>query len=259
MNFKRIGIMGAMLEEVSHLKSMMQDTHITRIAGREYFSGHLWGVDVILVLSGVGKVSAAMTATTLINSFDVNLIIFSGVAGGVQSHLNIGDVVIAQSLYQHDMDARPIAPRFQIPYTDKLLFKADDEITRHAVNATQRFILDIKHLIAIDVLNNFSIAKPRVHLGIIASGDQFIDNHAEHDGLKLECGSTVLAVDMESAAVAHVCEDFELPYIIFRTLSDAADSTAAVNFEKFVTQVASLYSLGIIKAFFDNVMAIEST
>jgi adenosylhomocysteine nucleosidase len=119
----KIGIMGAMLEEVSSIKEMMIIDKITIIANREYTEGKINDNEVVIVFSRWGKVAAASTTTTLINIFNVNFILFTGVAGAVVDHLNIGDIVIGNGLYQHDMDARPFFDLFQIPLTPSIVFE----------------------------------------------------------------------------------------------------------------------------------------
>lgn len=121
----KIGIMGAMAQEVAHLKKSMIIASEEIIASRIYYSGTLIDAEIVLVFSHWGKVAAASTATTLINKFNVDAIIFTGVAGAVSEKLNIGDIVIGAGVYQHDMDARPFFEQFQIPLTNNIIFKLD--------------------------------------------------------------------------------------------------------------------------------------
>lgn len=109
----KIGLIGAMLEEVSSIKQMMTINKETCIADRVYVEGQINNIEVVVVFSKWGKVASASTTTTLINKFDVDFILFTGVAGAVNEHLEIGDVVIGNGLYQHDMDARPFLINFK--------------------------------------------------------------------------------------------------------------------------------------------------
>ncbi|MBM3184086.1 MAG: 5'-methylthioadenosine/S-adenosylhomocysteine nucleosidase, partial [Chlamydiae bacterium] len=136
---KPIGIMGAMLEEIAHLKEAMSISQIHVKGGREYICGKLFGRDVVLVFSRWGKVASALTATTLISTFNVDQIIFTGVAGGAAFHLNIGDVVIGKELYQHDMDASPLFEKFEIPFLSLKTFKADPDLLQHAEKGVLSF------------------------------------------------------------------------------------------------------------------------
>ena len=245
----KVGIMGAMLDEVKHLKKITVITDEKTIADRTYYSGNLDGIDVTLVFSRLGKVAAASTVTVLINNFDVDFVIFTGVAGAVDKNINVGDVVIGKALYQHDMDARPIFPRFQIPLTNNILFKPDESYVKKALTATTRFLSKINEKIDTKILIKLSISNPKAHTGTIASGDQFITDSTNHESLKLD-SEKVLAVEMEGAAVAQVCEEHKVPYVVVRTISDKADHSSKIDFQTFVTEVASNYSSGIVQEFF---------
>ena len=111
----RIALVAALHEELASVLALMPDEHKETIGGRDFWVGHLHGQDVVAVLSGIGKVAAATTATLLIQQFGVNRIVFTGVAGGLGPGVNVGDVVVAQTLLQHDYDVSPIFPRYVIP------------------------------------------------------------------------------------------------------------------------------------------------
>lgn len=245
----KIGIMGAMLDEVKQLKEALGAADEKTIADRTYYSGTLNDIDVTLVFSRWGKVAASSTATVLINNFGVDFIIFTGVAGAVDEDLNIGDIVIGEALYQHDMDARPIFPRFQIPLTSNILFKPNKIHVEQASSAATSFLSNIHNEIEESSLTKFSIFKPQVYTGVIASGDQFVANPISHESLKID-SEKVLAVEMEGAAVAQVCHEHEIPYIVVRTISDKANHTADIDFQSFVTEIASNYSSGIVQEYF---------
>lgn len=245
----KIGILGAMLEEVQTIKNKMQNVDTKTIGGREYYTGKLHGIDTTLAFSRWGKVASASTVTTLINTFGAELIIFTGVAGAVSSKLNVGDIVISDGLYQHDMDARPLFERHQIPLTEMILFRPERNLIENAKSAAEKFVAQIDKNIQREVLQKFSISKPKVFTGIIASGDQFITNAAEHDALRID-GEEVFAVEMEGAAVAQVCHEHGVPYIVIRTISDKADHGADIDFVAFVAEIATHYSDGIIEGIY---------
>ncbi len=242
----KIGIMGAMPQEINTIKENMSVKKKQIIAGRTYYTGEFSGHEITLVFSRWGKVAAALTATTLINMFDVEFMIFTGVAGAVSPNLNLGDVVIANGLYQHDMDARPLFDQYQIPLTDSKVFKPHEEDIKKAAAASQSFFATMHENIDADMLKKFSIDKPKCVIGIIASGDQFITDSKNHSNLKLD-EDEVLAVEMEGAAIAQVCHDFGIRFSVIRAISDGADDDANINFEKFIEAVASKYSAGILK------------
>ncbi len=244
----KIGILGAMIEEIQIIRDKMEDTKRQTIAGRDYYTGKLYGFDTVMVFSRWGKVAASSTATSVINLFNVDLIIFTGIAGAVAKELNIGDIIIGDGLYQHDMDARPIFKRYQIPLTESIIFRPKPELIEKAKKAADEFCKKINSIIPPAILAKFSITKPKAYCGIIASGDQFITNAAEHDALRLNQGE-VMAVEMEGAAVAQICHEYNIPYVIIRTISDKADHSAAIDFKPFCCEIAAYYSNGIIAEF----------
>ena len=239
----KIGILGAMPEEISSIKDLMVIGRETNIASRIYSEGKIGNTDVVLVFSRWGKVASACTTTTLINEFNVDFILFTGVAGAILSHLNIGDIVIGSGLYQHDMDARPFFEQFQIPLTQTLIFKPKITHVDMANKAAKIFLGKIDSIFNKDLLETYSIFSPKVYVGYIASGDKFISDPQHHNDLTI---SNTLAVEMEGAAVAQVCEDYNIPYIVIRTISDKADHSAALDFQLFISQIACNYSSEIV-------------
>lgn len=248
----KIGILGAMLEEVSSIKEMMVITKENHIAGRIYYEGHIGDTEIILTFSRWGKVAAATTVTTLINIYNIDFVLFTGVAGGVSESLNIGDIIIGKGLYQHDMDARPFFDQYQIPLTTSLIFKPESSDVVKAEQASHRFVDKITTIFNEKNLSQFSIFKPAVHTGLIASGDQFIQDTNNHENLKLtENDQQTLAVEMEGASVAQVCEEYRVPYIVIRVISDKADHSAKFDFALFIKEIASQYSAGIVKEYIE--------
>jgi len=249
----KIGILGAMLEEVLSIKELMNITKETVIAGRTYSEGTINNIEVVLVFSRWGKVASASTTTTLINKFDVNSILFMGVAGAVSENLNIGDIVIGNGLYQHDMDARPFFDLYQIPLTSTIVFEPKTADVEKGKQAAERFVNRIESYFHADLLSKYSIFKPVVHTGLIASGDKFIADPKTHENLGYKSRENItLAVEMEGASVAQVCEDYQIPYLVIRVVSDKADHSAAVDFQSFIADVASKYSSGIITEYLSN-------
>jgi adenosylhomocysteine nucleosidase len=255
----KIGILGAMLEEVATIKDLMIISRETHIGGREYVEGKINSIDVVLTFSRWGKVAASCTASTLIHKFYVDMVLFTGVAGAVHPLLNVGDIVIGDGHYQHDMDARPIFDKYQIPLTDTILFEPNKMHVSNASLAAERFIQKIETKIGTELLAKYSIFSPVIYRGIVASGDKFVADPFKHSDLSYEVGDRkTLAVEMEGAAIAQVCHEHEIPYVVIRTISDKADHSAAVDFQSFVTTVASQYSAGIINEYFHGLAAKES-
>lgn len=246
----KIGILGAMLEEISSIKEIMTFNKETNIAGRVYSEGWINDTEVVLVFSRWGKVASSSTTTTLINKFGVDFVLFTGVSGAVSKHLNIGDIVIGTGLYQHDMDARPFFDQFQIPLTSNVVFKPKTSDVEKASIAAKQFISKIDDIFTKHSLEKYSIFKPSVHNGLIASGDKFISDPKSYSELNFNIHEDkTLAVEMEGAAVAQVCEDYSIPYVVIRVISDKADHSAAIDFQSFINDIASKYSSEIIREY----------
>src|SRR3954463_14508543 len=130
----RTAIVSAMHEELSAVLALLPDEHKQVAGGREFWVGHLHGQEVVAVLSRIGKVAAATTATALVERFGVDRIVFTGVAGGLAPGVNRGDVVIADAFLQHDLDASPIFPKYEVPLYGADRFATDrafsDELAR---------------------------------------------------------------------------------------------------------------------------------
>lgn len=243
----KIGIVGAMLEEVSSIKQLMVVENETCIAGRVYLTGKINDRKVVVVFSRWGKVASASTTTTLINKFDVDFVLFTGVAGAVSKHLEIGDIVIGSGLYQHDMDARPFFEQYQIPLTNSIILSPNPTDVEKAKRAIQDFLNTID--ISQQLLGKYSIVNPSVHIGLIASGDKFVTTANHIDLITNNQEDSTLAVEMEGAAVAQICEEYNIPYIVIRVISDKADHSAVIDFQSFINDIASNYASGILKAY----------
>ncbi|WP_027468574.1 5'-methylthioadenosine/adenosylhomocysteine nucleosidase [Deefgea rivuli] len=245
----RLGLVFAMEEEQQGLAEHLQDVQIHLLGKREYRSGTLWGVPCVCVLSGIGKVAAASTVTSLIQHFEVTQIVLSGVAGAADTSLKVGDIVIANELIQHDMNAFPIFPKFEIPRSGKSRFATSSELSQQLSNAAQYFIQhELAEHISAASRAQFGLDQVQIVKGLIASGDQFIQDLQVLAALKRELPD-LLAVEMEGAAIAQVCDDFEIPFAIMRTISDEANEHAHLNFKQFIHEVAAQYSLGILRQF----------
>lgn len=243
-----VGIMGAMTEEIHSLVAELRHQNPPVVfGGREYYQGLLWGVPAVVVFSRWGKVAAATTATCLITKFNVKEVIFTGVAGGIGTNLSTGDVVVATTLYQHDMDARPLFPRHEIPLLGVSRLETNTALRSECVQASRAFLTeDFESQVPPPIRQEFHIRTPKFIEGEIATGDKFFADKAELDALAARLPS-VCCVEMEGAAVAQVCFEHQIPLAVIRTISDAADESAVTDFPKFINRVASVYSHGILK------------
>ena len=243
----RIAIVSAMHEELAAVLALMPDEHKQTVAGRSFALGHLHGHEVVVVLSRIGKVAAATTATVLMERFGVDQVLFTGVAGGLAPNARIGDVVVATEFLQHDMDASPLFPAFEVPLYGRARFATDAVLTAALAQAAQSVLQ--QGVLDTATLQDFGITRPQMHHGLIVSGDRFVSTRSESQHLQ-QALPDALAVEMEGAAVAQVCHDYGVPFAAMRTISDRADDDAHTDFLKFVTRVASRYSAAILARFF---------
>lgn len=242
-----IGIISAMQEEIQALLNELQNISTTNKGMRTYYTGTLFNKKVVLVFSRWGKVASAATTTQLINDFHIDEIIFTGVAGGIKKELNIGDVVIGKNLYQHDMDASPLFEQFEIPIIKKKFITTKN--STKLIEATHSFLNEYTNFINPIEAKNFNITNPKITFGDIASGDQFISSLKKIKKLNKLIPSAT-CVEMEGAAVAQVCFEYNTPFSIIRIISDKANDNATIDFPKFANSIASNYALGILKNYF---------
>lgn len=223
-----VAIVSAMHEELRALLAHVESPSSTTRAGRVFHTGTLAGCPAVLTLSGIGKVAAAATTALLLERFAaVDTVIFTGVAGGLGADVRVGDAVVARELLQHDLDASPLFPRYEVPMTGRSRFATDSAWSdRLAASARARGL--------------------RVHEGLVISGDRFVSAAAESLELAMRLPDA-LAVEMEGAAVAQVCIDFGKPFAVLRTVSDRADDAAHVDFLAFVRDVASDVSHRVVR------------
>lgn len=242
-------ILSALTEEQSSLVERLAHPQRVMHAGRAFWRGELNDRRVVLALSGIGKVAAATTATALIEHFGVARIVFTGVAGGLGGGVNVGDVVVAQDYIQHDMDASPLFPRWELPGYARSRLPCDPALTALLLEAAKACVASGSGPLGLK--KSPDQAPHRVHHGLVASGDRFVSTAAESTQLRAalrSAGYDVLAVEMEGAAVAQVCQDYGLPFAAVRTISDRADDTAHGDFALFVQTVASRYAEHMVLA-----------
>jgi adenosylhomocysteine nucleosidase len=241
----RIALVSAMHEELAAVLARMPDEHKTVVAGREFWLGHWHGHEVVAVLSRIGKVAAATTATVLIERFGVNRMVFTGVAGGLASHVQVGDVVVAQDFIQHDMDASPLFPRYEVPLTGHARFAADPQLSQALYVAAQAALQDVVQTLPRSEWIGLNLGAAQVHQGLVASGDRFVSRTEESALLRSQLPEA-LAVEMECAAMAQVCADYGVPLAAVRSISDRADDAAHVDFGRYIQSIASRFSVSVL-------------
>ena len=212
---KKIGIIGAMEEEVAKLKENMQIQETSVIAGMEFCQGICEGQNVVIVRSGIGKVNAAVCTQILCDVFKVNAIINTGVAGSLKNEINIGDIVLSEDALQHDMDATGFGyDPGVIPRMEEYIFKGDETLLKLAQKVCQEVNPDIQ-----------------VFRGRVVSGDQFISDHDVKQRIVNSFGG--FCTEMEGAAIAQTAWLNKIPYLVIRAISDKADGSAEMDYSEF--------------------------
>ncbi len=240
-----LAIVSAMHQELRALLPLLQHARRVELAGRSFHLGQLHGHAVVLALSGIGKVAAASTATLLLHCFKASALVLTGVAGGLRSGVNVGDVVVARQLLQHDLDVSPLFPRFEVPSSGRSHFDADTKLAEALAGAAQRCLDGADALLGAATVHAFQLEHARLHRGLVVSGDLFVSSAAQSDALRALIPDA-LAVEMEGAAVAQVCADAAVPFAVLRWISDRADDSAHVDFTRFIDTVASACTAAVV-------------
>lgn len=228
-----VAIIGAMDEEVAILREKISNRQETTVAGSVFYTGTLNGYDVILLKSGIGKVNAAISTTILLQQFKPDYVINTGSAGGHLATLNVGDIVISSEVRHHDVDVTIFNYEYgQVPGLPAA-FKADENLIALAEKSAE---------------GNTNV---QVVTGLIATGDSFM-NDPERVAFVSEKFGDLYAVEMEAAAVAQVCHQFGVPFVVIRALSDIAGKESNVSFEQFL-QTAAVNSSMVVEKMVEQI------
>ena len=210
---KKLAIMGAMQEEITPLLEYFTDINKVDFASNTYYEAKLGDLDVVIAYSKIGKVFSTLTATTMIEKFGCDTLLFSGVAGGINPKLKIGDLIVANKLSQHDLDITAFGHPFGYVPEGSVYVNTNENLKNIALEVAKE--------------NDIKIME-----GIIATGDQFVANEERkkfiQDTFKAD------ALEMEGASVAVVCDALDVPCLILRAISDTADMDAGFNFDEFL-------------------------
>ena len=215
----KIAIMGAMPEEIEPIISKLENLKQTKYAANTYYEGTYNGQELVVAYSKIGKVFATLTATSLIQKFGCEKLLFSGVAGAISPELNIGDLIIADGLCQHDLDITAFGHPYGYVPEGEVCIPTDVTLRNIA-----KEVASDKDLKLVE--------------GVIATGDQFVANPERKDWI----GETFKAhaLEMEGASVAVVCSSLDIPFFILRAISDSADMDASFNFDEFLESSAKI-------------------
>lgn len=214
----KIGIIGAMEEEITLLRDKIDHRQILSQHGSEIYTGQLHGVEVALLKSGIGKVAAAMGSTLLLKHCKPDVVINTGSAGGLSAYLKVGDIVISEATRYHDVDVTAFGYQIgQLPGCPPD-FKSDEKLIASA---------------------QYCIGQLKINAvcGLIVSGDSFINGSVALAKIRHNFPDAI-AVEMEAAAIAHVCHNFAVPFVVVRAISDVADQQSHLSFEEFLVTAA---------------------
>ncbi|WP_428737270.1 5'-methylthioadenosine/adenosylhomocysteine nucleosidase [Sulfurimonas sp.] len=209
----KIAVMGAMPEEIAPILEKLETYLTIEYAGNKYYEGSYNGIDVVVAYSKIGKVFSTLTATTLIEHFGCEKLLFSGVAGAINSELKVGDLIVATKLSQHDLDITAFGHPYGYVPEGAVYVEANRELIDISKDVAQ------------------SLGK-KVREGIIATGDQFVANEERKNWIGDTFGAD--ALEMEGGSVAVVCDALNVPFFILRAISDAADMDASFSFDEFL-------------------------
>lgn len=223
-----LGIIGAMTSEVDELKNTMTDTIETKVGDMTFTIGKLCGTDAVVTVCGEGKVNAAMCTQAMIMEFSPDVIVNTGVGGGLADGLKICDVVVADAVVEHDMDMSPLGYKKGFVCGVECIEMPCDEKTAEAL---------------LECVKELGLPS---HRGIVASGDQFVSSESKKQWLKETFNAAVC--EMEGAAIGHVCMRNSVPFGVLRAISDGGDDDASMSFPEFAARAAE-NSIAIMKLF----------
>jgi len=222
----KIAIIGAMPEEVAPILEKLDSYKTIKYANNEYYEAKYNDVEIVVAYSKIGKVFSTLTATTMIEHFGCNKLLFSGVAGGINPELKIGDLIVATKLAQHDLDITAFGHPMGFVPGGSVFIEAD------------KGMIDLSKTVALEL-------GKKVIEGVIATGDQFVHNSAVKDNIVKHFNAD--ALEMEGASVAVVCDALNIPFFILRSISDTADTDASFSFDEFMQSSAIISAEFIMK------------
>lgn len=213
----KIGIIGAMEEEIKILRSAIDSPLSWERADALFISGRIGNHEVIVVRSGIGKVAASVTTSLLIQQYGVNMVVNTGSAGGIGADLGVGDLVISEKLAYFDVDVTGFGyKKGQLPGGFPLYYDASAYLQQVMTEAAEK-------------------TAHRIKKGLIVTGDSFIDSPTKVDAI-LNDFPTALACEMEGAAIAQTASQFAIPFLVVRAISDTADHSATISFDEFIEE-----------------------
>jgi adenosylhomocysteine nucleosidase len=219
----KVGIIGAMEQEVTLLRDKIENRQTLTLAGCEIYTGTLNGVEVALLKSGIGKVAAALGTTLLLQLCKPDMVINTGSAGGLAPTLKVGDIVVSDEVRYHDADVTAFGYEPGQMASCPAAFVADDKLIAAAEMVIKQLDLNAVR-------------------GLVVSGDAFINGAAPLERIRTTFPQAI-AVEMEATAIGHVCHQFKVPFVVVRAISDVADQESHLSFDEFLSVAAKQSSL----------------
>lgn len=245
----KIGIVASQYEEIERLVEPVEHKNVVEACGRVFYEYQHEGLDIVAVFSHWGKVGAAVSVSILLERFKPDVLISVGTSSAVIPELAVGDVVVGQRLFQHDMDMRPVFRRYEVPLSGVTSYATQEHEQRLAADAVHNLLKQSKELRR-DLLA-YNVSAPKLQLGDMACGDLLITGAARKAAINRNLPS-VVCVDMECAAMAQVCAEFAVPCVFVRVVTDAAnevtDDEAATRFK---TEFSARYNVALLHSMLD--------
>ena len=221
----KLAIMGAMEEEIEPLLKYFDNVKVTEFAKNRYYEVNYKDLEIVIAYSKIGKVFASLTATTLIEKYGCDTLLFSGVAGAINPDLKVGDLIVATKLAQHDLDISAFGHPFGYVPEGSVFIETSNKLNKIADEVAQE--------------NKIKLGK-----GVIATGDQFVANTDQKNWIEKIFNAD--ALEMEGASVAVVCDSLNIPFFVLRAISDSADDSADIDFDAFLEKSAKVSASFII-------------
>ncbi|RDU63176.1 5'-methylthioadenosine/adenosylhomocysteine nucleosidase [Helicobacter sp. MIT 14-3879] len=215
---KIIAIIGAMKEEITPILEYFKKYETISLGENTYYKLEYQNSIIIIAYSKIGKIHSALTCSTMILHFNANYVIFSGVAGGLREDLKVGDIILATSLCQYDVDITAFGHKLGFIPESKIYINTNESLNCIAKKVAKKQNINLKY-------------------GIIASGDSFVFDNAKKQWIIDNFNAS--AVEMEGASIAVVSSLCDIPFCIIRSISDSADNNANISFDEFLLESAS--------------------
>ncbi len=246
----KIGIVAAQYEEIERFVEPIEHKNVVEACGRVFYEFSSDGIDVVAVFSRWGKVASALTVSVLLDRFKPDFLVSIGLGSAVVPELKIGDIVVGQHLFQHDMDMRPVFRRYEVPLSGITSYVTQENAQTLAADAVHNFLKQSKELR--QELQTYGVSAPKLQLGDMACGDLLVTGAARKAAINRNLPS-VLCADMECAAMAQVCVAFAMPFVFVRTISDIANEVANdESAQRFKSEFSAKYNVAILQSILDS-------